>query len=274
MFTREGDARVHRHIFSVEEAGQVYNQTNEFVYLGENVIHNADLSIEVDRRIRNAWCSFRKYTLELYDRPSAPLELKIRMLRAEVLETMMYDCATWSPRACHYNTLRRVHHRFLTRCIGWRKHNRTDHPIFYLDTLAKTGSESIEATSRRRRILFIGFAARMEDTRLPKYVMFGEMVRSAGCVGGKEKERMGCFLDDLRAFGINTDQWTTAAQNEEKWRRTAEQGAEHFMAKWIAAEKTKAELQHAVVFPNVTGRAKERIAQSKRARAGSLAVVD
>ena len=78
--------------FSVEAAGQVYNQTNEFVYLGGNVNHNADLSIEVDRRIRNAWCGFRKYTLELYDRPSAPLELKLRMLRAEVLETMLYGC--------------------------------------------------------------------------------------------------------------------------------------------------------------------------------------
>ena len=59
--------------FSVEAAGQVYNQTNEFVYLRGNVNHNVDLSIEVDRRIRNAWCSFRKYTLELYDGPSAPL---------------------------------------------------------------------------------------------------------------------------------------------------------------------------------------------------------
>ena len=135
--------------FSVEAAGQVYNQTNEFVYLGGNVNHNADPSIEVDRRIRNAWCSFRKYTLELYDRPSAPLEIKIWILRAEVLETMLYGCVTWSPRACHYDTLRRAHHRFLTRCVGWRKHNRADHPISYLDTLIKTRSESIEATLRR-----------------------------------------------------------------------------------------------------------------------------
>ena len=200
--------------FSVEAAGQVYNQTNEFVYLGGNVKHNTDLSIEVNRRIRNAWCSFRKYTLELYDRPSAPHELKIRMLRAEVLETMLYDCVTWSPRACHYNTLRRAHHSFLTCCIGWRKHNRADHPISYLDTLVKTGSESIVATLRRRRILFAGFVARMKDTRLPKCVMFGEMVGGVGCVGSQEKEWMGCFLDDLRAFGINADQWTTAAQDE------------------------------------------------------------
>ena len=46
--------------FSVVVAGQVYNQTNEFVYLGGNVNHDADVSIEVDRRVRIAWCSFRK----------------------------------------------------------------------------------------------------------------------------------------------------------------------------------------------------------------------
>ena len=86
--------------FSVEAMGQVYNHTNEFVHLGGNVNHNADLSIEVNRRIHNAWCSFRKYALEMYDRPSAPLELKLRMLRAEVFETTLYGCVTWSPRAC------------------------------------------------------------------------------------------------------------------------------------------------------------------------------
>ena len=34
------------------------------------------------------------------------------------------------------------------------------------------------------------------------------------CGGAQEKEWMGCFLDDLRAFGINADQWTTAARDE------------------------------------------------------------
>ena len=51
-------------------------------------------------------------------------------------------------------------------------------------------------------------------------------------------------------------------------------GVEYFMAKWIAAEKNKAGLRHAVVCPNVTGRTKERMAQSKRAHAGSLALVN
>ena len=85
---------------------------------------------------------------------------------------------------------------------------------------------------------------------------------------------MGCFLDDLRAFGINAVQRTTVAQDEGEWRRTAEQGADHFMAKRIVVEKAKAGLRHAVACPNVTGRTKKRMAQSKRARAGSLALVD
>ena len=46
------------------------------------------------------------------------------------------------------------------------------------------------------------------------------------------------------------------------------------MVKWIAAEKARARLRHAIVCPNVTGRTKERITQSKRARDASLAIVD
>ena len=92
----------------------------------------------------------------------------------------------------------------------------------------KTGSESIEAIMRRKRILLMGFVARMEDTRLPKCVMFGELVGGAGCVGGQEKEWMGCLLDDL---STNADQWTTEAQDERERHKTAEQGAEHLMAK-------------------------------------------
>ena len=46
------------------------------------------------------------------------------------------------------------------------------------------------------------------------------------------------------------------------------------MAKWIAAEKVRAGLRHAVVCSNVMRRTKEGIARSKRAHAGSLALVD
>ena len=109
----------------------------------------------------------------------------------------------------------------------------------------------------------------MENTRLPKCMISGELVGGAGCVGGQEIDWTGCFLVGLRVFGINADQWTTAAEDKGKWHRMAELGAEHFMVKWIAAEKARAGLRHAVVCPK-----EDNPNQSKRARAGSLALVD
>ena len=118
----------------------------------------------------------------------------------------------------------------------------------------KTGSVSIKAIMRRRRILFAGFVTRMEDTRLPKCVMFAEIVGGAGCVERVSPGRPQSFRYQRRP---------AATQDEGEWRNTAEQGAERFMAKWIAPE----------VCPDVRGRTKERIVQSKRARAGSLVIL-
>ena len=76
---------------------------------------------------------------------------------------------------------------------------------------------------------------------------------------------MRCFLDDLRDFGINADQWAAAAKDEGKWHRTAEQGAEHFMAKWIAEEKARAGLWYALVCPNERGGKDQREDSPKQA---------
>ena len=68
----------------------------------------------------------------------------------------------------------------------------------------------------KRRILFAGFVAHMEDKRLPKCVIFGELVGVRPPRGGQEKEWIGCLLDDFRVFGIDPDKWTIAAHDEEE----------------------------------------------------------
>ena len=54
--------------------------------------------------------------------------------------------------------------------------------------------------------MFAVVVAPMEDRRLPKCFVLEELLGGVGCVGGREKKLMGCFLDDLGAFGINSDQ--------------------------------------------------------------------
>ena len=180
--------------------------------------------------MRNAWCSFRKYTLELYDLPSAAFELKIRMLRAEVLETMRLrhmEPARLPPR--HTAPSPPQDPDSLHRLTKAQSHRPPD--FLYGHAYIKTGSETSRRRYARGWTLFAGFVARMEDTKLPKCVMFREFLGGAGCVGGQEKQWMRCFLDEPGASGIDADQWTTAAQDEGEWCRTAEQGAEHFMTK-------------------------------------------
>ena len=43
--------------FTINAAGQAYKQTIEFVYLGEAITADRDLSIEIMRRLQRAWAS-------------------------------------------------------------------------------------------------------------------------------------------------------------------------------------------------------------------------
>ena len=131
---------------------------------------------------------FQRYKMEIYDRPGVRVRLKVRLLKGEVVETLLYGCMTWSPNKSDHDRLRQVYHSMLLRCLGWRKQKRDDHTPSYADALAKTASESLEAIVRKRRILFAGFVARMGEERLPLGVMFGELVGSTGYRGGQEKD--------------------------------------------------------------------------------------
>ena len=187
--------------------------------------------------IRNTCCSFRKYTLKQYDRRS-PLELKNRMLRAEVLEKILYGCVTWGPRACYVDTLRRAHHSFFTPCIGWRKNNSTEPPIFYLNTTMKAGGESIEGDYKQEVTAAGGTCSqdlwsawRTRDCRSARY---SENCWRVWATWGSRKNSMfvrmcrkildGVFPGRLQGFRYqSSNQWTTAAQDKGGWRKTAEQ---------------------------------------------------
>ena len=122
--------------------------------------------------------------MEIYDRPSVRLRLNVRMLKAEVLETILYGWVTWSPSKADYNRLLKAHHQMLLRCLGSRKRKRENHILSYANALLRTDSESVETTVRRRRILFAGFVARMREEILPRRVMFVEIVGGKGLLRG------------------------------------------------------------------------------------------
>ena len=150
----------------IAAAGQRYNQVHQFVYLGGLITEDADLTRDINRRTKFAWGCFRKFSTELFDKPSAPLRLKTRLLRAEAMEALLYGCMTWAPRNAHYRQLRTTHHKFLLRVIGYRRVRGTYRQMSYAKALKKIGSQRVEATIRQQRLLFAGAFARQGDKRL------------------------------------------------------------------------------------------------------------
>ena len=199
-----------------------------------------DMSVEIARRTRaSCWMRIRRYLRELYDQPKVALSLKIRMVKAEAIEALLYGCSTWTLRQEHYGgyaKLRTVHHRVLLRIIGAQR-KRPDHRMTsYNRALEITGCESIETTLRTRRLLWAGTLLRMSGGRLPKRIVFGNL---EGAVrrgrGGKEKEWTDCIQSDIRAFGIARD-WKAAALKAEVWVETVTEGGRRFMAAWRKEE--------------------------------------
>ena len=111
--------------------------------------------------------------------------------------------------------------------------------LSYADAFAKTGCENVETTARKRKTIFAGFVARMDNGRLPKRVMFGEVEGAKGYWGGQERDWMGCLEHDLSLFNLPTEaeHWALAATKPGKWFRRIEEAAEQYMKRCFVAEK-------------------------------------
>ena len=51
---------------------------------------------------------------------AAPFTLKVRRLKADVMEILMYGCVAWPLGKKQFAELRTAHHRFLLRIIGFQ----------------------------------------------------------------------------------------------------------------------------------------------------------
>ena len=83
----------------------------------------------------------------------------LRMLKAEVMETLMCGCVTWTLGKEHFAELRTAHHRFLLRIIGFQRRQRTNYLTSWAQALKKAHCKSVETTIRKRRPLFAGATA-------------------------------------------------------------------------------------------------------------------
>ena len=153
------------------------------------------------------------------------------MLKADVMETLLYGCATWTLGKEHFAECT----IFVLQIIVFQRRHRTERLMSYAKALKKTQCEDVETTiCKRHLLLFTGAAQRTNNERLTRRVMFGTMAGGENPGPGRQKNNWAQYLvDGLRVFrategstessplvfGVDTMLWPTAAKNGEKWYR-------------------------------------------------------
>ena len=113
------------------------------------------------------WACFKRFGPEYYDRTIPPHSLKVCMLKAKVVETLLCGFVTWTLSAQHFARVRSAHVQVLLRVIGFQRQQCIDRStLSYAKTLKKTRCKSIE-TAIRKRLFFAGAVTRQNKGRLP-----------------------------------------------------------------------------------------------------------
>lgn len=133
---------------------------------------------------------------KLYDIATALVNLKVRLLMAEVSENLMYRCLTWTINATHDEQLLKAHLTVLLRVFGFQR--RADHNnLRYAKALTKI-EKSIETTIGKQRLLFAGAMVRQHKERSPRWMMYAQNAGEKKTEpGGPPNYWLGTLRDDL-----------------------------------------------------------------------------
>ncbi|KAI8511348.1 hypothetical protein Bbelb_104480 [Branchiostoma belcheri] len=102
--------------------------------------------------------------------------------------------------------------------------------------LQQAGSLSLFEILRRNRLRWLGHVARMDDNRLPKKILYGELSQGSRPRGRPKLRFKDLCKATLQDFSIES--WEKAASDRSKWRAAIHKGTELFKA---ARESRKAE---------------------------------
>ena len=75
-------------------------------------------------------------------------------------------------------------------------------------------------TLRKRRLRWLGHVRRMEDGRIPKYILYGELASGNRFVGRPQLRYKDVCKRDLKALDIDTNSWEDTSADRSRWRST------------------------------------------------------
>ena len=101
--------------------------------------------------------------------------------------------------------------------ISWRD------KVTNADVLSRAGIPSMYTLLRQRRLRWLGQVRRMDDDRIPKYILYGELALGRRTTGHPHLRCKDVCVRDMKAVDIDTMSWEGLAADRTKWRSALKQ---------------------------------------------------
>ena len=195
---------------------QTLKNVDAFTYLGCTLTSNNSLDKEISNRIAKASAAFGRLRKRVWDERGLKTETKCAVYRAVVLSALLYGCETWTAYKKHIKLVEQFHQRCLRSILNIRWF----HKISNVQVLQRANLSSIEATLSLSQLRWAGHLVRMEDSRLPKQLFYGELSAGKRHTGRPKLRYKDSLKANLKKTGIEVSTWERQAAERASWRTT------------------------------------------------------
>ena len=181
---------------------------------------DSSLSSEINARIAKAASVFNGLKNRVWENSNLSTKIKLAVYNATVLPAMLYGAEAWSTTA--YN-LHRIN-TFRMACLRQALNVNPFHHISNVSILSRTQSIRASTLISLSRLRWLGHVCRMEDHRLPKMILFGELSSGKRPQHRPKLRWRDCVSKDLQDFMIQPH-WHVLAMSRTRWREVFSEGA-------------------------------------------------
>ena len=163
---------------------------DSFRYLGSTISSDGSLDKEITARTQKASQALGQLRTKILQHKNIRMSTKLKVYNAVVLSSLLYGCETWTLYRRHINQLEQFHQRSLRSIMRIKWQDR----ITNLEVLDRANATSIEAKLIQAQLRWTGHVIRMDRSRIPKQLFFGELAQGIRKQGRPHKR----YKDNLK----------------------------------------------------------------------------